>query len=50
MESPNVEREKDRKELKERFHIEKLEKRIAPKNLVHANVHVGGGNNVHIKV
>jgi len=37
-------------EQKPRFRIVKLERRIAPGNLLHANVHLGGGTNVHLKV
>jgi hypothetical protein len=40
---------KAREEAKNRFRIEKLEKRIAPKSLLHVNAHVGGSH-IHVKI
>jgi hypothetical protein len=50
MELQNVKTVKDRPDAKNRFRIEKLEKRIAPKHLLHGHVHAGGGTHVHVKL
>jgi hypothetical protein len=50
MESRNVKTAKTRAEAKNRFRIEKLERRIAPKSLLHVNGHVGGGGGAHVHI